>query len=238
MLGLQLAGLASANVYTWARQHLEPNEIQYRRVGMWTQKDNPGPGVGSAASIHFSGRFQRESTQRDGQVQLLLFHSSELSQIGMEHAPHDKPASFCCTSELKKAGHPGCDHVGRMIVRKDGPLLRVHTVAFDTNQSTASLSTHMGVSLSGVHYLLLSSCEPRTGPVVISGDATWVNPYGSLPGELYPFIPFFGMMIVAYAGLSAVWLALCYRHRSTLLPLQLYIGGVLALGILEAATWY
>ena len=42
---------------------------------------------------------------------------------------------------------------------------------------------------SGVHYLLLASCDLQTDRVLISGQTTWLNPYGYLPGALYPSLP-------------------------------------------------
>ena len=100
----------------------------------------------------------------------------------------------------------------------------------------------------------------------ISGETTWRNPYGYLPGELYAYLPFFGTMTLAYLVLGGVWLFLCLRYRQVLLSLQVYLGGVrplpaprpapprpappahnppspparqlLALGLFEAFTWY
>ena len=69
-------------------------------------------------------------------------------------------------------------------------------------------------------------------------QTTWRNPYGYLPGELYYFMPFFGMMTLAYLGLGLVWGVQCWRHWNQLLPLQMCIAGVVLLGLLEASTWY
>jgi len=69
--------------------------------------------------------------------------------------------------------------------------------------------------------------------VLLSGRTAWVNPYGYLPAELYNFLPFFRAMAGAYFCLGLVWTALCVRHRALLLQLQIYIGGVIALGLLE-----
>ena len=70
----------------------------------------------------------------------------------------------------------------------------VHDVAFAANQTSVALSQRVLVRQSGVHYLLLSSCEPHTGVVRFSGRTAWRNPFGYLPGELYPFLPFFACM--------------------------------------------
>ena len=58
------------------------------------------------------------------------------------------------------------------------------------------------------------------------------------PGELYPFLPFFGALSLAYVSLGVVWLVLCLRHCAQLLPLQSCISAVIFLGAVESATWY
>jgi hypothetical protein len=236
---LLAAAVVRANVYWWAHERLLPDQIRYRRVGMWAGKD---VAESASASVQVSLRFQRPSSAaaRAGIVQLLAFHSSVLMQLGTEHEERARrPAAFCCTAELKQ--HPGCDHPGHLILRREhdkSDALHVQNVVFGVNQSAAAVTEKWHVQRSGMWYLLVSSCDPRTGEVVISGESSWANPHGALPGELYGFIPFFRTLCLAYVVAGAAWLALCYRHRSVLLPLQLCIGGVLALSLLESSTWY
>ena len=119
-----------------------------------------------------------------------------------------------------------------------GAKVWMREVSFGENQGEATVDTKVAVHESGVHYLLLSSCDVQTGEVLTTGETSWLNPYGYLPGELYPFLPFFGAMSGAYALLAIVWAVMCARHWAQLLPLQLCIGGVLVLGVCETATWY
>ena len=64
-----------------------------------------------------------------------------------------------------------------------------HDLRFAANQSMAAVRTKVAVARSGVHYLLLASCDLQTDRVLISGQTTWLNPYGYLPGALYPSLP-------------------------------------------------
>lgn len=111
-------------------------------------------------------------------------------------------------------------------------------VTFGPNQTAAQLLAEYAVAKSGVHYLLFSSCEPRTGPVALDGSTLWMNPYGFLPGELYHLLPFYGAMSLLYLSLGVLWLILCARYWRELLRLQNCISGVIALGMVETATWY
>ena len=45
--------------------------------------------------------------------------------------------------------------------------------------------------------MVLASCDLHTGDVTFTGQTSWLNPYGYLPGELYYFLPFFGTMAAA-----------------------------------------
>ena len=69
------------------------------------------------------------------------------------------------------------------------------------------------------------------------GHTTWLNPYGYLPGELYPFLPFFGALSLAYVALGVIWIVLCLRHCAQLLPLQSCISAVGLLTCQRFSIW-
>ena len=238
-----LTGLVEGNVYQYDERVLDQNVIQYRRVGMWTKEDAPArgsPGRGTT-SVAIDLHIRRTYTVRTGLIQVLVFHSAHLPAIGVPGASSGAPTTFCCTPELHERGVAGCEQIGRVIVSpaagRAGSVWQ-HDLPFDVNQSSAGLKTRVSVVRSGVHYLLLASCDLQTGSVLVSGHTTWLNPYGYLPGELYPFLPFFGALSLAYVALGVVWLVLCLRHCAQLLPLQSCISAVLFLGMVETATWY
>ncbi|EOD10610.1 hypothetical protein EMIHUDRAFT_105053 [Emiliania huxleyi CCMP1516] len=239
MLSLPLLA-PPANVYVYAQEALDPNVIWARRVGMWTVAEAPSRTVDSVAEVRLSLRFERPAAAGPGLVQLLFFHSSELSLLGTTDS--DGRRALCCTDRAAAAG--ACRRAGMLVVRGDGeadeqqPGVWVRDVPFRGPEATGAVDATVRVSRSGVHYLLLASCAPSTGSVLVSGSTAWLNPHGYLPAELYAFLPFFGAMAALYSALLALWVGLCVRHRSLLLPLQVYIGGVILLGWLEAVTWY
>lgn len=96
--------------------------------------------------------------------------------------------------------------------------LLILDVLFGANQTSASLSKRVLIRSSGVHYLVLSSCEPRTGAVAFSGRTVWKNPYGYLPAELFPFLPFFGQVALAYLVRVTLPLAILDPLAPCLLP--------------------
>eukprot|EP00908_Phaeocystis_cordata_P015802 Transcript_26992.p1 GENE.Transcript_26992~~Transcript_26992.p1 ORF type:complete len:504 (-),score=210.75 Transcript_26992:59-1474(-) len=241
VLGDLTGSLVEGNVYWYEDQLLSPNVIQYRRVGMWTPADAPvrgSPGKGTS-SVSIDLHMSRTAAERPGLIQVLVFHAAYLPAVGVPGRTSSAPPTFCCTPELHQRGVAGCERIGSIVV---APSLKgsvwKHDLPFDANQTGSSVRTKVSVVRSGVHYLLLASCDLQTGGVLVSGHTTWLNPYGYLPGELYPFLPFFGALSLAYVALGVIWIVLCLRHCAQLLPLQSCISAVLFLGAVETATWY
>ncbi|KAL1514711.1 hypothetical protein AB1Y20_003798 [Prymnesium parvum] len=238
---------SEGNVYQYQDQLLPPNVVQYRRVGMWAGTPATRSGGGGSSSISIDLKFRRPDVRRAGVIQVLVFNSDHLTSVGTpasgaSAADGSGDRSFCCTPSLKAQGVKGCDRVGRIIllpdeVKGDGHVW-VREVLFGSNQSAGEVSARVPIHRSGVHYLLLASCELHTGQVYFTGQTSWLNPYGYLPGELYYFLPFFRIMAVAYLTLGIVWGVQCWRHWSQLLPLQMCIAGVIMLGLLETSTWH
>ena len=245
-----------ANIYTYSDASLQPDVVEYRRVGMWAPADIPHQRGGAIAdsSVSIDLTFKRSNPQRAGLIQVALFNAEQMPRVGTMPAGGATRRVFCCTAAVAASRKvPGCDVAGKLIIApppmsSDGGAaahhrnhhheVTVHDVSFGTNVSEAHLSQRILIKQSGVHYLLVSSCEPRTGGVRFSGRTEWKNPHGYLPGELYPFLPFYGVLTLTYLLLLLGWVALCYKHRTQLLPLQSAIGGVLLLALLEAAVWW
>jgi hypothetical protein len=247
---LLLIAPCACNVYTYADVGLRPDVISYRRVGMWAPDEAPASRSRKrdegSSSVSFQLTFRRTDARRAGLVQILVFNAEQLPRIG---ASVYGRRQYCCTASLAAKGSvQGCTEAGQLIVEPEAPdtaaslrrhhHIATHDVLFAANQSEAAVSQRVLIKASGVHYLLLSSCEPRTGEVRFSGQTTWRNPHGFLPAELYPFLPFFGFMTAAYALLSLFWAFSCVRHLAALLPLQTAIAGVLLLSVAESATWF
>ena len=237
------ASTARASIYYYSDAWLQPDVIQYRRVGMFAPHDAPATSHlddgSSTVSVELTLR-RTDATKGTGLVQLLIFNAVDLLRVGAKVG--NAPRSYCCTAALAAHGVPGCHKAGRLIVSA-GPsgtddTMLVVDVPFATNESDSSISQHFTVQTSGMHYLVLSSCDLHTGAVLYSGRTSWKNPYGYLPGELYSFLPFFGTTAILYLVLTAMRAYLCHMHWSQLLTLQLAIAWVLVLGVVESSVWY
>ncbi|KAG9305155.1 hypothetical protein G9A89_010663 [Geosiphon pyriformis] len=63
----------------------------------------------------------------------------------------------------------------------------------------------------------------------------WRNPYGELPGNDYPKLPFYGLLSLVYLGIGIIWMALSIIHWREILPVQNYISGVILFLMIEMA---
>lgn len=83
----------------------------------------------------------------------------------------------------------------------------------------------------------------KTGSVRFDSNAfvgmiEWVNPYGRLPASEHPKLTFYGVMSLIYLVLGIVWAVGSFRYWKDILPIQMYISGVLLFLILEMAANY
>jgi GOST, seven transmembrane domain len=74
--------------------------------------------------------------------------------------------------------------------------------------------------------------------VRVSGQLEWMNPYGHLSADVYPLMPFFGVMTCAYLMLGVVWLLVCARNYESLMIIQIWVAAVIGFGMIESAMWY
>lgn len=61
-----------------------------------------------------------------------------------------------------------------------------------------------------------------------------MNPYGYLPGHLFPFLPFYGALAAAYLLVCLVWLALTAVYNKDQITLQRFITVILVSCVAEA----
>lgn len=94
------------------------------------------------------------------------------------------------------------------------------------------------ITKTGMYYLWYVICDRNLVGVTVDGMTVWKNPFGYLPGMMAPFETFYGFMALAYLAVGAVWFAQYIRYWKDILALQNCITAVIALCMLEMATWY
>ncbi|KAF0310737.1 Transmembrane protein 87A [Amphibalanus amphitrite] len=93
-----------------------------------------------------------------------------------------------------------------------------------------------GIFLLVVH---VTSLEPRLPPTPLNVTVhiEMKADYGYLSAADWPNLPFYSVMCAVYVLYGLGWLVVCARQWRELLRIQFWIGGVIAMGMLEKAVF-
>ncbi len=145
--------------------------------------------------------------------------------------------ALCCTEELKGQGM--CDKDGVIILRPYEGAREIRTLQYTgSGEHEFSSTVRYNVTSSGPVYVIIVHCSDKMDTVKIEGYIQWFNPYGELPGNVYPVLPFTGTMALLYLLCLLPYLYLMRKYRGTLLKLQYAIGFVILLGIIEMGSMW
>ncbi|GAQ77593.1 hypothetical protein KFL_000010420 [Klebsormidium nitens] len=177
-----------------------------------------------------------------GLVEALIFELGDRDRVGYE-TPQGR--ALCCSEDLVQA--TGCEP-GHVIVKPhvesegyvDVGWPQVIDFRFQGNDTTliANPAIDVPITKTGMYYLWYVICDRSLVGVNVTGMTVWKNPFGYLPGMMAPFETFYGFMALGYLALGAVWFMQYLRFWKDILALQNCITAVIALCMLEMATWY
>jgi len=214
-------------------------------VAMYSEKDAPSkssPGNGHSY-IEFDLTLRRNIADRDAFIELIVIPDININDIGIKKNGN---LHLCCNIDL--FGQYGCseDTIGQLIIPKKIRGLTRKTINFENGESEYHLKDFKAaVSVTAIHVFALSSCdsnlqlsENKEVIITFHGSTKWMNPYGHLPGDVYGYLPFYGWMCIIYLVISIIWFCFNAIYWNELLHVQNCITGVLAMCLIEMATWY
>jgi len=105
---------------------------------------------------------------------------------------------------------------------------------------TGSQAPVYSLEKEGIYLLVVhvSCVDPCTVPTTASVHVEIKAPSGGyLSLADWPLLPFYGGMCGLYVVLGLAWLTVCALHWRDILRIQFWIGGVIALGMLEKAMF-
>jgi len=220
--------------FDFSNQILPPLTQISRRHGMFAPDNTPatGPPGDGQSYIDIEVAFRRPNPTAESALQVVIFHNEELENV---HRAADN-GHFCRT--YRNQGKYGYDDKEtNMFVETYQPLYRID-VELPANDSAVVIKGRYNIEKTGLHYLMYSSCLFDAGDVFIDGHNSWMNPYGYLSGELYYSKPFFLAMSFIHLFILLFWVALLFKYREEVIPVQFHICGVLVLALIEVVLWY
>eukprot|EP00298_Acanthocystis_sp_HF-20_P011127 c19243_g1_i1.p1 GENE.c19243_g1_i1~~c19243_g1_i1.p1 ORF type:complete len:485 (-),score=140.09 c19243_g1_i1:114-1568(-) len=226
-------------IYPYNHEELRVGHLEYRRIGMYASSDpRMEEYAGEPARVNVEVYMERSSVKADGLLQVLFAHVDSFGAFGAVDDNGEK--RFCCTEDLSGRVR-GCEEslLGTAIISETTvPVIQTHDVPWLKNESAVFVNYTFIVEKTGRYYFMLSSCLASTGDVTMTGTISWINPFGYLPGELFPLVSLYQYLSLGYLFLGIVWFFLCVMYRQELLRLQYYVFAVIDLGFLEYTAWY
>ena len=142
---------------------------------------------------------------------------------------------WCCTNDEIELGL--CSEYGRLIINEDkftgerryvripsqGPVkkkLQQDVFSFDT---------------TGRYDVVFANCNDRGRPIVVNGQAVWESSHGYLPGELFPFMYFYTILLAIYVALFLWYSCLMRVNKESRIPIEKWILITILMGLLELA---
>ncbi|KAJ0743875.1 putative transmembrane protein GPR107/GPR108 [Helianthus annuus] len=178
-----------------------------------------------------------KNERRTGLVQVVIFEAADRDNIG--GSPYGGQRSICCTPDLAKV--EGCKQgeVIRIPSAKDPSWPVTVNVYFRGKSLTAQLrTTEAYIKKTGMYNLFFISCDPNLKGMTLTGQTSWKNPDGYLPGRMAPLKKFYVIMVIAYALLCIAWFSQYVKFWDDVLQLQHCISFVVAIGLFEMILWY
>lgn len=204
---------------------------------MYTKNETPA--VSATANMSYIS-LQLHS---GGRADAVIYHASQRNEIGYYDSTKDE-TYLCCTAQLAQQLSTNekekdlCNEkkVGK-IIAPNHPLVALYTLRGTQNRKFEPPQ-------SGIYYVEITSCKcdisntSNSSMVQIAGVVEWMNPYGYLSADLYPYLPFFAVLAFNYLLLGSFWFVLTILHFEEILMLQYFIGGIIFLGICESFMWF
>jgi len=181
-----------------------------------------------------------EDGNRTATVTAVIFEAGDRDAVGGADVSVSGGRALCCTPDMARLG--ACTEGAATYRARNGTgWPRVFAASFLPGGLEAAFPDEtVSMARTGMYTLLFVHCDASLagGQVAARGKTIWKNSRGYLPGRMAPLLPFYGAMSLAFAALAAYWFAQCARFWWEVVSLQSCATLVIALGMLEAATWY
>lgn len=238
---------ASCEIIRFQQHHFTQYEPEYWSIPKYASSEVPhwSPGKGKSyidlSHLKFNTicRTSGAKSCEDSTLELLMFEEPD----GGDWVDYWSDGQFCCTSDMADSGSCKVVDIGKLIRPSELLTLYKH-LEIPAGKNSVSLTPedlifHHDIDKTGVFVILMASCgaSPNSDPAM-SGDITSLDPFGYLPADQFPFLPFYGLLSLAYTLIAFAWIVLCFVNRNELIVLQYWISAVLSFGLLETALEY
>lgn len=195
---------------------------------VYTAEDAPGSGVGPDPHVDFFAEAHGHDLEGSPSI--------ELSMVSYAHLWEAiDPTYFCCVPEW--GGDTGCTNPKQLLIHSVDTGNRSVPQALTYSVTNPAKRSSQKVQATGMYILIVSNCGFEQ-PLTLGGNIVVHHSYGFLPGNEVWKMTLYKCLILAYFLLGLFWVLLSVRWWQQLFNVQIYIGIVVFLGILESGLWY
>ncbi|MES1911422.1 MAG: hypothetical protein MHM6MM_003851 [Cercozoa sp. M6MM] len=152
----------------------------------------------------------------------------------------DSKRHWCCTRALFDAKR--CDEIGFPVFPKlsEDEEARVFKRRYELwdDVDVVNVQGAWTPLRADTYRLVLASCDHDAGPLDVSAQVYWFNPYGWLGGEMYGIVSFYGWLAGIYLVAGVAWLFVTHRHKNSVMAVQNAVTMVLSVAMVEMAVWF
>ncbi|XP_043236218.1 transmembrane protein 87A-like [Amphibalanus amphitrite] len=171
----------------------------------------------------------------DGEQSSAAAGDGDQSAAGTSGGNQKSAAASAGDQSAKPAGDSGGDG------NKQKPTKKAARVQRAAASGGSPAHRQMQAPADGIFLLVVhvTSLEPRLPPTPLNVTVhiEMKADYGYLSAADWPNLPFYSVMCAVYVLYGLGWLVVCARQWRELLRIQFWIGGVIAMGMLEKAVF-
>jgi len=163
----------------------------------------------------------------------------------VSHVVHNKWNFFSCSKPESPTAAPASTSASRRKRAKENinPPIQSNQSALNApsenvpkNPNSENKTTGLVTPFKGDYLIILSLDGKEDSQVSVSVEAKGSHEY--LSPQDYPLLIFYMIMCIVYALYGFVWLVMSACNYRDLLRIQLWVGGVIFLGMVEKAVFY
>lgn len=217
---------------------------------MFASYDAPFGGDESLIQVNLAGTGRVTPGPYSDSIVLNVAFLDDVTRLSLGPVESTDPLTqqtLCCSRILNSTNScgPGVGVGG--LIRFNGrksrdPVVASFPVDIASGTPLAGATGRYNVMHEGTQYVLIVACDAKgtysIPPYQLSLDVSFKNPYGYLPGQMFGFLPMYGVLFVAYLLATIVYSVQFCRQRKHLLSLQYGVLALIVLGMFEMAVWF
>jgi len=166
------------------------------------------------------------------------------TKLGIGAKNDEGALRYCCSKDALEWGLCADSQAGRLIVQPDTfggkhkyieiPSDRDVVKQMKTGLFEFDKSKENGVdNSSGQYVIVFANCNDDGRPVKVTGDSIWKSVHGYLPGELFGFMYFYGIVAAGYIALMLFFGISMHIYKESRIAIEKWILLTIAMGMAE-----